>query len=943
MKKLIHWIKNNYLFLLPLLLIFIFIISIWDKNTYIGGDLILPLNPQNNIYKSIYLWDQSNRGFSFFEYMRLSWQIPFYIFSLLGIPPFVGIKIFITIILVIGFTFTYLLFRALFRNTEYNRKDLAVFCAFVFILSASPLNILAGSIFLSALPLCSYLLVKYLDTKKFWYIILFSIAVNQGYLSDFPQAKYLFILLGTLVFILLLYKQLRQESLRNLILKLLPFSLGTVFLNAFVLVPFLFDSFKSNGVYSYYSKNVTVYSGDADLHSAALPYITRFFNSNLVNDVSTLGRFLNSRLFSIWTFTLWIVAFLPLFIVKTKKEKKIVYVLFAGLLFFIFIAKGSNPPFGEVYKFVLFHLPVFKIFRTTSTLMIGGTLFFAILVTISLFHLSKKWRMLFYLVLFIHIIVFHSIYSGYKLISLEENGKIQRGYPIPQEYYDMGKRLDTISEDVKILSLPLDETYSYKDWGYMGTSIMDWITKKPFIHAQIAGYSGFKDNLILQRMSPKEACLWIGVNNIGYILNEKDSRIPYAITNFNFSGTTIFENTYFKLDKMKNSCVLPHIYAAENVFLFQGENNSIPDMSRFTKDKRDIVIGMDSNWNKIENLDPVSNIVIEAYPNEVGYVSEKTSKDISSLPQLSFLTYSFIVPKSGEYQLMIDAKERMNKDIYKLVKGTKKIKIPIQKSKNLIDYDFLTNNTHNTTFSQVLHGWERDSVYLISFTYTGDIRNRLGINLEEMQRTYNGRLAPYDLNSGILSQEILNDQPGIHTYQALVRSDINALSAKVTITNIVGQSVIKSLNIQKILLPKVFFVHLKEERKNVPSIISHRVNPTKYIVDVTNSKSPYYLVLSETFNSNWKAYIKQCNTSCTIFDEWFYKPIPEEQHIIVNGFANGWYILPSDGKGKENYRIIIEYWPQRLFYIGCVISLIIVLIWSFVRLVTYTRGKYKKL
>ena len=38
-------------------------------------------------------------------------------------------------------------------------------------------------------------------------------------------------------------------------------------------------------------------------------------------------------------------------------------------------------------------------------------------------------------------------------------------------------------------------------------------------------------------------------------------------------------------------------------------------------------------------------------------------------------------------------------------------------------------------------------------------------------------------------------------------------------------------------------------------------------------------------------------------------------HYLVNAYANGWYV-PKTGQ----YRIVLEYWPQRLFEIGVIIS-----------------------
>jgi len=51
------------------------------------------------------------------------------------------------------------------------------------------------------------------------------------------------------------------------------------------------------------------------------------------------------------------------------------------------------------------------------------------------------------------------------------------------------------------------------------------------------------------------------------------------------------------------------------------------------------------------------------------------------------------------------------------------------------------------------------------------------------------------------------------------------------------------------------------------------------------------------------------------------KSLSEDKHLLVNGYANSWYITPEDVNGREDYELIIEFWPQRLFYIELGISL----------------------
>ena len=935
MRQVRYWIKKNYFFLLPLLPILIYAISMWNNNYDTFGDTSVPLNPLNNIEKSIYLWELVNHGANTWRHMYLLWQLPFYFLSHLGIPPYATIKIYMVSIMVIGFTFAYLFYRTLFKNTKYENKKLGVLFSFLFVLSAGSVDILPTTIFLSALPLCSYLLIKYLDTGKIRYVFFFSIAINYSYFAHLPQAKYLFVLLGELFFILLLYWQVRSVRLKNIAVKLVNLSILTFLLNAFTLTPFLYEAFRSGGTYSYLTENVTTYNGDAELLTATLPFVTRFFTSSLVNEGSHLGRFLGGELFSFWTFLLLFIAIFSAFLVKSRKERNIVYICILGFVSFMFLAKGPNPPFGEVYKFLLFNVPVFKVFRTTSMSVIGATIFFSIMVTISLYYLDRNLKKLLLAILIIHLFVFAPVYFGVRLITFEVKGQqIKKGFSIPNEYYQMGNKLDTIREDLKILSLPLDDSYSYKDWPYMGQSIMGWITKKPYIHGQVAGYPGFVDNLILQRMNTKEACFWTAINNIGYILNEKDSRIPdYSLSKFNFSALKVSENTYFKLEKVKSDCFLPHIYAANNAFLFEGDRNSIPGVSNFIPNKQDIIVGLDSSINRSKDLHAISQRIIEARPDEISKLSDnpitqKLFSDLSYLDSLDFWTYSFSIPKEGEYEMIIDNNGVIHKESKVLKKGKNSVKVPVSKASSLIDYDLLSlfiNDKKATSFSQAINDWQGDNIYLLSLKYKTDTASSIMATVEQRERHFNGRLPFNDYNATLFSQEIKHQNPGTYQYLAIFRTYINAQSANVSLQKLLGDITIESFDIEKVSTPKVFFAILKEEKKTIPKITFHKINPTKYVVSVQGATEPYHLVFSESFNQNWKAYIQQCETSCNIFQEWFLKPISEERHFMLNGFANGWNIIPSDSKKGANYALVIEYWPQQLFYIGGIISTLTVI------------------
>ncbi|MCL4360169.1 hypothetical protein M1555_02845 [Patescibacteria group bacterium] len=129
-----------------------------------------------------------------------------------------------------------------------------------------------------------------------------------------------------------------------------------------------------------------------------------------------------------------------------------------------------------------------------------------------------------------------------------------------------------------------------------------------------------------------------------------------------------------------------------------------------------------------------------------------------------------------------------------------------------------------------------------------------------------------------------------------------------------------------------------------PVIQFTEINPVKYRVDVWGASVPYFLVLSQAFNPHWKLYIsekppKKENAPAsfsggsvhegksrnvffakTTFETIGLKAIPEARHVLVNGYANAWYISPADTGGARDYELIMEMDGQRWFYLSLGVS-----------------------
>lgn len=116
-----------------------------------------------------------------------------------------------------------------------------------------------------------------------------------------------------------------------------------------------------------------------------------------------------------------------------------------------------------------------------------------------------------------------------------------------------------------------------------------------------------------------------------------------------------------------------------------------------------------------------------------------------------------------------------------------------------------------------------------------------------------------------------------------------------------------------------------------PPIISYKqIDSTKYVVRIENASSPFIIRLGERYDSSWSIHSAEQehqneNFILKIIDSWrqmFWKNTDElafsEKHFKVDNNTNGWLINKTG-----SYNLIIEFMPQRLFYIGLTISLIV--------------------
>ncbi|MDI9644433.1 MAG: hypothetical protein QFX35_04345, partial [Candidatus Verstraetearchaeota archaeon] len=83
-----------------------------------------------------------------------------------------------------------------------------------------------------------------------------------------------------------------------------------------------------------------------------------------------------------------------------------------------------------------------------------------------------------------------------------------------------------------------------------------------------------------------------------------------------------------------------------------------------------------------------------------------------------------------------------------------------------------------------------------------------------------------------------------------------------------------------------------------------KVNPTLYKA-TANANGTFLLVFLESYSEDWRLYVNG-------------DPVPDELHIKVNGFANGWIV-----KGTGDLELTLEYAPQRLLVYSSIASVLL--------------------
>jgi len=261
---------------------------------------------------------------------------------------------------------------------------------------------------------------------------------------------------------------------------------------------------------------------------------------------------------------------------------------------------------------------------------------------------------------------------------------------------------------------------------------------------------------------------------------------------------------------------------------------------------------------------------------------------------------------------------------------------------------------------QSIKNWEPGGLYYLSFEYKTR-GGSLGMGVLEDKLVINeiNELTDCERKTEKILEKRLRSvgEEEWEKFERVLRADKNAEGAKIYFytlpkSNTFTDVGFRNVKVYRLIQPKIVLRAVGNNTggsRVIPRITFVKINPTKYRIKVEGAKEPYTLVFSESFHKGWKLYMSDQRPATSdqqygevvasyfdgeikegthrntflekaTFETWGKKPIAEDRHYLVNGYANSWYITPEDVGGREDYELIVEFWPQRLFYVGLFIS-----------------------
>ena len=561
---------KRYLNLPVLLVVFItlLLIVIWFKGGYLMGssESALPfydLNRYFNITSHAWAYPVLGNATGIFTASAPTYYI-------LGLIQKVGIQGFVIeafvfwFLLLVGGLFMYYLTRLLFKDID---KRFALLAALFYIFNLFTLvniwqRFLYNYIFFwSLLPLFLYLYLSGLIKKKFIYALLIPIVILI-FSYTLTSTPFLIILISLAIYTSLFYLFFKKYDL--LFLLKFNFVIGFLFLltNAWwisQLMSFLFSSSYEVSVKNFFSSQGNIDTLNVLSRSLGkLINITRLYHGTFFSQTDSWLKVFGLFPLSLIFFIIPTVIFSTL--IKHKRKFSVLYL--SGLyLIAIFLSKGSNPPFGDLYSLFFSKYTYLQVFRNPfEKFGFILTLTTAPLFAYGVYKLSGEvikiiGRLIVFFAVMIIFVTSLPFWTGEVLkIRTKESKEIDFKVEVPYYYKEANDWLNKEAGEARMIVFPLgDEGITY-NWerSYSGVELTSNLFDVSAISYKttIPYYSEIAENLEQELIKSESILSVMSILNTKYILFRPD--VNWKIRNMRDPFTIsdrLRDNAYLEKEK----------------------------------------------------------------------------------------------------------------------------------------------------------------------------------------------------------------------------------------------------------------------------------------------------------------------------------------------------------------------------------------------------------
>jgi len=564
------YLKRNkiyqILFVLFILSLFsvIPILKTYGKLT-IGNDTLIPIIPEFSFHNGYEWLEVANGIYASNDYF--SWVSIFFVLKNIGLNIYQAGFVFQFLIFFLSGLGIYKIFN-LFNNKS---RLFGLIPAIAFIYSPYLYDHMTYFYATATSIWLIYFLMKFIKSKKLTLIDVAGISVLAGTLGNLPNPKYHFLVFLAYLITIIISLLIRLISVKDLKANLLYIFLLLLSISHLTL------RYLYYGISIIKDSNIVLRATSTqentmhafDYGAALISKMIRLWHTPGINPPEQV--IMNEPLFITGYYLLPILVlglFPLLFKTFVNQRRKVYFIFYCLALFFIFLAKSSNPPFGYIYDWFVMSFKIFAFMRSTAGMVIYAAIFYTLIYGVITQFFFYKYPKLKFAVLVISFLIIlipgYHIWTGKYFLNLSpvnpNINKKEHGLKIPEDYFRSAYQLDKLKLDSKLDVVLGARGYQNNSWGYYGFLIYPWFINKPIISFDKLDNKGLTYSLF---------------NNVRYVYYDKtilsDKKDienifrKYELVDQAFSSTSI--DIFRKFDET----FIPHFFISKDI----GNNTSL--------------------------------------------------------------------------------------------------------------------------------------------------------------------------------------------------------------------------------------------------------------------------------------------------------------------------------------------------------------------------------